>query len=98
MHAVVNWSCFDKSQFCLIPNCHDEQNLEHLLVKYYRNKEIWDLMRMIGFDGGLCINPKAVFHGVFDIHMDDITKEVLWTTICIDITKQIVDNNMHCEQ
>ena len=47
----------------------------------------------VNYDVGLCINPKSVF----DIHMDDITKEVWWTILCIDITKQILWT-MHCEK
>lgn len=64
-----------------MPNCSDEENLEHVLLDCYRTKEIWDLMRSIDFD--LCINPKTVFHCVFDTHMDDNTKDLWWTIICI---------------
>lgn len=35
VRAVVKWSCFVQSTFCPMPNCYDDESLEHILWNCY---------------------------------------------------------------
>ena len=86
MRAVVKWSCYVTTIKCHIPNCDEEESVEHLLVDCQRSKLVWGKMSQeLGLK--INVNYKAVMYGVFDEKMTVLEQDFYWLIICTVVNK-----------
>ncbi|KAL6465822.1 hypothetical protein MHYP_G00259550 [Metynnis hypsauchen] len=48
VRAVVRSSCFVKTTLCPMPDCKEEETLEHFLLDCYRSREVWGKVEVDG--------------------------------------------------
>ena len=85
VRAVVKWSCFVTTTKCPMPNCDEDETIEHLLVECQRAQYVWGEMAQIGLN--FKITNNAIMYGVFEERMSTMDQEFFWTVICTVVNK-----------
>ena len=82
MRAVVRWSCYVTTTVCPMPDCEEEESIDHLILECPRTQVVWDQLKSIGLP--IAIDQNSICYGLMP-NVEETQKDICFLIIGITL-------------